>query len=102
MISPWLIYLYSICGGLNILATVLLVITFICLWFSAEDDVDSLNKWHRNVCITIFIISALIIILTPNKSEMLAIIASMTITPDNFPTDMHTYIQELMKECGKL
>lgn len=101
MISPWLIYLYSICGGLNILAIVLLGITFFCLWLSAEDDVDSLNKWHRNVCITIFIISALIIVLTPNKSEMLAIIASMTITPDNFPTDMNTYIKELLEACGK-
>lgn len=101
MISPWLIYLYSICGGLNILAMLLFVVTFMCLWDSF-DDCKSLSKNRLITCIIICIICALVVIFVPSKSEMIAIIASMTITPDNFPTDMHIYIQDLMKECGKL
>ena len=102
MISPWLMYLYSICVGLNLVACILLFITFITLWISAESGGENLNRWHRNVCIVIFIISILIIILVPGKTEMLAIIASTIITPDNFPTDINTYLQELVKACGEV
>ena len=100
LISPWMIYLLSITSALNMVAFVGLIITCFMTWtFLSENTRDLSTKGWIFTGIIAFT-SLLILIFVPNKHEMIAIIASSTITPDNFPTDMQEYIDSLLKACG--
>ena len=95
MINPWLIYLMSCADGLLIISSILLMCSSI--WVVAVLDIDGkLSKYG----IILLVICILIILLVPSERTMLAIIAASSITPDNLPTDMYTYLQNLYETCG--
>lgn len=95
MINPWLIYLMSCANGLLILSSLLLIISSTWVLVALETD-GKLSKYG----IILSIICILIILLVPSEKTILAMIAASSITPDNLPTDMYTYVKELYETCG--
>jgi len=88
MINPWLIYLMSCADKILLVAYIIAFVSFVYLIVKRSA--------------LVFIISVVVIIIIPSEQTCLAIIASQTITPDNLPTDMYSYIKDLYETCGRV
>lgn len=97
MINPWLIYLMSCSNGILLIATIALAVSIIYILCALDTD-GRITKYG----VILLIISILILLLAPSERTMLAIIAANSITPDNLPTDMYTYLVNLVETCGKV
>ena len=98
MINPWLIYLMSCANGLLIIACIIAFISFVCVFLCIDEKNSTLFKRSA----ILLVVSVVVIILVPSEKTCLAIIASQTITPDNLPTDMYSYIKDLYETCGRV
>jgi hypothetical protein len=98
MINPWLIYLMSCANGLLIIACIIAFISFVCVFLGVDEENPTLLKQSA----ILLAVSVMLIIIIPSEKTCLAIIASQTITPDNLPTDMYSYIKDLYETCGRV
>jgi hypothetical protein len=88
----------SCANGLLLVTVLISAISFAYLILAIDEEKSELIKR----CLIVFVISIGIIILIPSEKTCLAIIASQTITPDNLPTDMYSYIKDLYETCGRV
>ena len=86
IISPWIIYAVAILNKVYILAVIAVMICSVMFLIAApigliEDDDDARHvlkklKWP-------FIVSVLVLIVTPDKQTLLTMLVAQYITPDN-------------------
>lgn len=88
IINPWIIYFASRVDSLKILAGCILVccIIAICIAF-IEGDIDYGSVLtHRSFmkkCVIIYIISAVVLVITPSTETVYTMVVANEITPDN-------------------
>lgn len=87
IISPWVIYLFSVLAKLNIVASAVAIFSWASIIFLAlgkfifGDDVE-IPFNYKNV-ITISVIATMLAILIPDEKTMLSMLTLSFITPDN-------------------
>ena len=87
IVSPWIIYLFSILTKLNVVAFAVMMFSWAAILFTAmikfiyRDDVE-INFSYKNAII-IAVIATTIVILIPTEKTMLAMLTLSFITPDN-------------------
>ena len=86
IISPWVIYLFSVLTKLNIVASAVVIFScafmvFITMLRFIYDDIE-IKVNYKNVII-ISIIATILVIIIPNEKTMLSMLTLSFITPDN-------------------
>ena len=86
IISPWVIYLFSVLTKLNIVASAVAIFSGASMFFIAMlrfiyDDME-IKINYKNVTI-VTIIATILVIIIPNEKTMLAMLTLSFITPDN-------------------
>ena len=86
IISPWVIYLFSVLSKLNIVASAVArfscaVMFFITVFRFIYDDMK-IKINYKNVTI-VTIIATILVIIIPNEKTMLSMLTLSFITPDN-------------------
>ena len=86
IISPWVIYLFSVLTKLNIVASAVAIFSgasmvFIAMLRFIYDDIE-IKVNYKNVII-VSIIATILVIIIPNEKTMLAMLTLSFITPDN-------------------
>ena len=86
IISPWVIYLFSVLSKLNIVASAVAVFScavmfFITVFRFIYDDMK-IKINYKNVTI-VTIIATILVIIIPNEKTMLSMLTLSFITPDN-------------------
>ena len=87
IVSPWIIYLFSILTKLNTVAVAVMMfswaaILFICLYKLINGD-DMEIEFNFKNAIIVAVIATTIVILIPTEKTMLAMLTLSFITPDN-------------------
>ena len=86
IISPWVIYLFSVLTKLNMVASAVVifscaVMVFITMLRFIYRDIE-IKVNYKNVTI-VTIIATILVIIIPNEKTMLAMLTLSFITPDN-------------------
>lgn len=86
IISPWVIYLFSVLTKLNIVASAVVIFScavmfFITVFRFIYDDMK-IKINYKNVTI-VTIIATILVIIIPNEKTMLSMLTLSFITPDN-------------------
>ena len=86
IISPWVIYLFSVLTKLNMVASAVVIFScafmvFITVFRFIYDDMK-IKINYKNVTI-VTIIATILVIIIPNEKTMLAMLTLSFITPDN-------------------
>ena len=86
IISPWVIYLFSVLTKLNIVASAVAIFSgasmvFIAMLRFIYDDME-IKFNYKNVTI-VTIIATILVIIIPNEKTMLSMLTLSFITPDN-------------------
>ena len=86
IISPWVIYLFSVLTKLNIVASAVAIFSgasmvFIAMLRFIYDDMEI--KFNYKNAIIVAIIATMLVILIPDEKTMLAMLTLSFITPDN-------------------
>ena len=86
IISPWIIYLFSVLTKLNIVASAVAIFSgasmvFIAMLRFIYDDME-IKFNYKNVTI-VTIIATILVIIIPNEKTMLSMLTLSFITPDN-------------------
>ena len=86
IISPWVIYLFSVLTKLNIVASAVAIFSgasmvFIAMLRFIYDDMEI--KFNYKNAIIVTIIATMLVILIPDEKTMLAMLTLSFITPDN-------------------
>lgn len=86
IISPWVIYLFSVLTKLNMVASAVAIFSCAVMFFMTmlrfiyDDMKIKIN--YKNVTI-VTIIATILVIIIPNEKTMLAMLTLSFITPDN-------------------
>ncbi|MEE1072050.1 MAG: hypothetical protein U0L26_06615 [Cellulosilyticum sp.] len=86
IISPWVIYLFSVLTKLNMVASAVAIFSCAVMFFIAvfgfiyDDMKIKIN--YKNVTI-VTIIATILVIIIPNEKTMLSMLTLSFITPDN-------------------
>ena len=86
IISPWVLYLFSVLTKLNMVASAVVIFScasmvFITMLRFIYDDIE-IKVNYKNVII-VSIIATILVIIIPNEKTMLAMLTLSFITPDN-------------------
>ena len=86
IISPWVIYLFSVLTKLNIVASAVAIFSgasmvFIAMLRFIYDDMEI--KFNYKNAIIVTTIATMLVILIPDEKTMLAMLTLRFITPDN-------------------
>ena len=86
IISPWVIYLFSVLTKLNIVASAVAIFSgasmvFIAMLRFIYDDMEI--KFNYKNAIIVTTIATMLVILIPDEKTMLAMLTLSFITPDN-------------------
>ena len=86
IISPWVIYLFSVLTKLNMVASAVVIFScavmfFITVFRFIYDDMK-IKINYKNVTI-VTIIATILVIIIPNEKTMLSMLTLSFITPDN-------------------
>ena len=87
IISPWVIYLFSILTKLNIVAFSIAVFSWVSIFFIFLNKIiygDDLEiEFNYKIAVIVAVIATTIVILIPTEKTMLAMLTLSFITPDN-------------------
>ena len=87
IISPWVIYLFSILTKLNIVAFSIAVFSWVSIFFIFLNKIiygDDLEiEFNYKIAINVAVIATTIVILIATEKTMLAMLTLSFITPDN-------------------
>ena len=87
IVSPWIIYLFSILTKLNILAFSIAVFSWVSIFFIFLNKIiygDDLEiEFNYKIAVIVAVIATTIVILIPTEKTMLAMLTLSFITPDN-------------------
>ena len=87
MISPWVIYLFSVLTTLNTVAFIIAIFSWVTIFFIALNKIiygdDMEIKFNHKNAIIVAVIATTIVILIPPEKTMLAMLTLSFITPDN-------------------
>lgn len=87
IISPWVIYLFSVLAKLNIVAFAIAAFSWIAIFFMTLNEIiygdDMEVKFSYKNAIIVAVIATLLVILIPDEKTMLAMLTLSFITPDN-------------------
>ena len=87
IVSPWIIYLFSILTKLNVVATIATLFSWAAILFIGlykiiyGDDMEI--EFNFKIVIIVAVIATTIVILIPTEKTMLAMLTLSFITPDN-------------------
>ena len=104
IISPWVIYLFSVLTKLNVVAFAVMMFSWAAILFTAtikfiyRDDVK-INFSYKNTII-ISIIATILVIIIPDEKTMLSMLTLSFITPDNIIITEEHIIDLLTKIMG--
>ena len=87
IVSPWIIYLFSILTKLNIVAFSIAVFSWVSIFFIFLNKIiygDDLEiEFNYKIAVIVAVIATTIVILNPKEKTMLAMLTLSFITPDN-------------------
>ena len=87
IVSPWIIYLFSILTKLNIVAFSIAVFSWVSIFFIFLNKIiygDDLEiEFNQKIAVIVAVIATTIVILIPTEKTMLAMLTLSFITPDN-------------------
>ena len=87
IISPWIIYLFSVLTKLNIVASAVAIFSGASIFFMAMDKIiygdDMEIEFNYKYAIIVAVIATIIVILIPDEKTMLSMLTLSFITPDN-------------------
>ena len=87
VVSPWIIYLFSILTKLNIVAFSIAVFSWVSIFFIFLNKIiygDDLEiEFNYKIAVIVAVIATTIVILIPTEKTMLAMLTLSFITPDN-------------------
>ena len=87
IVSPWIIYLFSILTKLNIVAFSIAVFSWVSIFFIFLNKIiygDDLEiEFNYKIAVIVAVIATTIVILIPTEKTMLAMLTLSFITPDN-------------------
>ena len=87
IVSPWIIYLFSILTKLNIVAFSIAVFSWVSIFFIFLNKIiygDDLEiEFNYKIAVIVTVIATTIVILIPTEKTMLAMLTLSFITPDN-------------------
>ena len=101
IISPWVIYLFSVLTKLNTLAFTIAIFSWATIFFIALNEIiygdDMEIPFNYKYAIIVAVISTIIAILIPDKETMLAMLTLSFITPDNIVVTENHIIELVTK-----
>ena len=87
IISPWVIYLFSVLSRLNIVVSVVALFSGASIFFMAINKIiygDAMEiPFNYKIVIIISVIATMLTILIPDEKTMLSMLTLSFITPDN-------------------
>ena len=87
IISPWIIYLFSVLTTLNTVAFIIAIFSWVTIFFIALNKIiygdDMEIEFNYKNAIIVAVIATMLAILIPNEKTMLAMLTLSFITPDN-------------------
>ena len=87
IISPWIIYLFSVLTKLNIVASAVAIFSGASIFFMAINKIiygdDMEIPFNYKIVIIISVIATMLVILIPDEKTMLTMLTLSFITPDN-------------------
>ena len=87
IISPWVIYLFSVLTKLNMVAFFIAVFSWVSIFFIFLNKIiygDDLEiEFNYKNAIIVSVIATMLVILIPDEKTMLAMLTLSFITPDN-------------------
>ena len=87
IISPWVIYLFSVLTKLNTVAFIIAIFSCATIFFIALNKIidgdDMEIEFNYKNAIIIAVIATMLVILIPGEKTMLAMLTLSFITPDN-------------------
>ena len=87
IVSPWIIYLFSILTKVNIVAFSIAVFAWVSIFFIFLNKIiygDDLEiEFNYKIAVIVAVIATTIVILIPTEKTMLAMLTLSFITPDN-------------------
>ena len=87
VVSPWIIYLFSILTKLNVVASIATLFSWAAILFIGlykiiyGDDLEI--EFNYKIAVIVAVIATTIVILIPTEKTMLAMLTLSFITPDN-------------------
>ena len=87
VVSPWVIYLFSVLAKLNIVASAVAIFSWASIIFLAlckfifGDDMEI--EFNFKIAVIVAVIATTIVILIPDEKTMLSMLTLSFITPDN-------------------
>ena len=101
IISPWVIYLFSVLTKLNTVAFTIAIFSWATIFFIALNEIiygdDMEIPFNYKYAIIVAVISTIIAILIPDKETMLAMLTLSFITPDNIVVTENHIIELVTK-----
>ena len=87
IISPWVIYLFSVLTKLNTVAFTIAIFSWATIFFIALNKIiygdDMEIEFNFKIAVIVAVIATTIVILIPTEKTMLAMLTLSFITPDN-------------------
>ena len=87
IISPWVIYLFSVLSKLNTVAFIITIFSWATIFFIALNKIidgdDMEIEFNYKNAIIIAVIATMLVILIPGEKTMLSMLTLSFITPDN-------------------
>ena len=87
IISPWVIYLFSVLSKLNIVVSAVALFSGASIFFMAMDKIiygdDMEIEFNYKYAIIVAVIATMLAILIPDEKTMLSMLTLSFITPDN-------------------
>ena len=87
IISPWVIYLFSVLSKLNIVVSAVALFSGASIFFMAMDKIiygdDMEIEFNYKYAIIVAVIATMLVILIPDEKTMLSMLTLSFITPDN-------------------
>ena len=87
IISPWVIYLFSVLSKLNIVTSAVALFSGASIFFMAINKIiygdDMEIPFNYKIVVIISVIATMLVILIPDEKTMLSMLTLSFITPDN-------------------
>ena len=101
IVSPWIIYLFSVLTKLNIVAFSIAVFSWVSIFFMAINKIiygdDMEIPFNYKYVIIVLITSTVLTIIIPDRQTMLSMLTLSFITPDNIVVTENHIIELVTK-----
>ena len=101
IISPWIIYLFSVLTKLNIVASAVAIFSGASIFFVAINKIiygdDMEIPFNYKIIVIISVIATMLVILIPDEKTMLSMLTLSFITPDNIVVTENHIIELVTK-----